>query len=974
MKKSIALLLVLVSLMAMLAIPAVAGAVVPYEVTFPSGHNTSGTKYPVTYLMPQDGYKANAEDKELAKLLANEGLDMVVVMPDFTGVTELHTAMDDLVKAVDADTSLHTIANAKQRAVAGIGNGGYLAYVLGMTDASGNVLTTPDLFASVASIRGNFVDESTNPWIKKYGSVYTKLSKNKSGFKKFFSYLDAPVDDEWSAQTGSTNDLGSLYIGEFPMQRITSDNFEFTVRPGKYNEAFMKESAKRITEKLSKWMVRYTFYTTMSSALVTSADEYAEIPYFVMGLPSGMLDGAIDQFLVNPWIDTIPMKITVSAYDTKTGEKLASSATATGYASYYGGSSGTLKIKNVADGETVALKMHAEALGTTFEIATGNMVFLKDPVVKGDYQEFDLMGDWYFKFTGSEKKTISDLLSSKEYESWDSVQPTLGWWAGGFGNIGSGYEVGNSYYVREFVLPEGFNTQNPVISVGYVDDCCEVYINGTRVGRTGYEADGSIDPDFVSWDKYSAFEFDPAILKHNGEVNTIVVTDYNKSGGGGWYAGPISLYSKKAFDEQQGGGSGFTERFYEESYYSDAVGAEMDYLIYLPKDYNTQKGDRYYPTLYLLHQFESTHMSYMGDGIYDLMEEAIDEGLIDQMIVVIPNSDNQSWWKGKWENMVIEDLIPHIDENYRTIKDARYRFTAGCSMGGQGAASMALTNPDFFSGMAGFYGAYDYGGFMGKLNPISFMKEENKEFLSKYALAFICGNYDSYGFGRGHITMHKNLDALGLDHYFFIENGDHSATFYVPYFKDTVSYTWKNMYDKKELGDAQLPNLRAMAYANLEKTEDGLTLIFNATEDIKKYFNKIPESTPNYTKNQTPALNIPLRITVTQNGKSYQTIIREHNLEQDGEMIVLTELTGDEFASKARSASGFDPSKSFTYKVEAAIFDNNWVELIRLPSDVLEGANLPDTGDHSSMMLYGLAFLASVAVLLVIGKRRNCIS
>lgn len=964
MKKSLALLLALVTvLVTLFAAASVASAAVSYEVQLPTGHSTFSTKYPVVYLMPQNGYTPNAEDKALAKLLANEGLDMVVVMPKFTEGMDLHAAMDELVAAVDADASLYTIANAKHRALVGIGNGGYLAYVLGLTDADGKALEQPEKFAAAASIRGNFADDASNPWIKKYGNVYKKLSGNKKNINNFYTYLDAPVDDAWTNMSGSTNDLGYMFIN----WGVTADNNEYTVRRGKYDEAFMKESAKRITDRLSKWMVRYTFYTGMSSVLVTAADDYAEIPYNVMGLPTSY-DGAIEHFIPN-YTSYIPMEITVSAYDAKTGEKLATSSPVNGYAAYFSGSEGTVKLKNVTNGQTVALKMHAKALGYTFEIATGNMVFLKDPVVKGDYQEFDLLGEWYFKYTGSEAKNVSSLLSSEEYKSWDVVTPTLGWWEGGFGNLSSGYETGNSYYVREFVLPDGFNTQDPVISVGYVDDCCEVFINGKRVGSTGFKANGDLEgSDVVTWDVYSAFEFDASILKYNGEKNTIVVRDVNKSGGGGWYAGPISLYSKKAFDEQSGGTSSFSDRFYEESYYSKSVGSEMDYLIYLPKDYNTQKGDRYYPTLYLLHQFSSTHMSYMGDGIYDLMEEAIEEGLLDQMIVVIPNSDGMSWWKGKWEDMVINDLIPHIDANYRTIQDARYRLTAGCSMGGLGAATVALTNPDYFSGMAGFYGAYDYGAYMGKLNPLSLMKEENKEFLSKYALAFICGNQDSYSFGKGHIKMNQAMESLGLDHYFFIENGEHEASFYVPYFKDTVSYVWKNMYDEKELGNAQVPNLRSMAYASLVKTDDGLVALFNATNAIEKYFNEIPESTPNFVKNATPALNIPLRITVTQNGKTYQTIVRNNNLEQGGELIVVNKLTAADFTSKARSASEFDPNKNFTCKIEAAIFDNNWVELSPVSADILNVV-LPETGDNSNMALYGTALLASLVAMVVLGKK-----
>lgn len=962
------LLALVMALVLMLAVAASAGAVVSYEVQLPSGHNTSGTKYPVVYLMPQDGYTPNAEDKELAKLLANEGLDMVVVMPKFTADMDLHAEMAELVAAVDADTSLHTIANAKQRAVVGIGNGGYLAYVLGMMASDGNALTNPGKFAAVASIRGNFADSATNPWLKKYGSVYSKLSNNKASFKNFYTYMDAPVDDAWTNMSGSTNDLGYLFIDA----GTTADNHEYTSRLGEYNKAFMKESAKRITDRLTKWMVNisYTFNTSLTSAVVTSSDDYAEIPFTTSGLPAAW-GGQFDRFL-NTGSYTMPIEITISAHDPETDQQLTvSDPLKLDLPIGYLNTSGTIKVKNVANGQTLPLKMNIKALGTTFEVATGNMVYLKDTVVNGDYQLLDLMGDWHFKFTKS-ALNVDNLLSSKDYESWSIVQPALAWWASGFGNVTNGSASGNAYYVREFVLPDGFDTQNPVISVGYVDDCCQVYINGKLVGSTGFLDNGEVnsDPNSVTWDVYSYFDVDPTILKHNGEVNTIVVRDYNKSGGGGWYAGPISLYSKKAFDEQNGGGNGFTDRFYEESYYSEAIGAEMDYLVYLPKDYNKNGDNRFYPTMYLMHQFQSTHMSYMGDGIYDLMEEAIKEGLLDEMIVVIPNSEGNSWWKNEWEDMVVEDLIPHIEAKYRTIPDARYRMTAGCSMGGQGALSIALRNPDVFSGTAGFYGAYDFGDGMGSISPITLAKNEGAEYMDYFTMAFICGNQDDWRFGRGNIRLNQTLENYDIDHYFFIENGAHNAEFYVPYFQDTIAYVRSNMFENTSGSAASLINVEYVA------SSDELVATFTADEAIRKYFNVIPDS--KFTKDTNPGVTIPVIATIKYEVKPgalaflYATALAEtkeaqvkFNVTFDDDNLIVTENV---------SLKDVVPAGATIHNVQFHtqllgrdhVSDSEKVEELK----VYGGTNLPSTGDNSNIMLFGTLLTVSVVGMTIMGKKK----
>ena len=156
--------------------------------------------------------------------------------------------------------------------------------------------------------------------------------------------------------------------------------------------------------------------------------------------------------------------------------------------------------------------------------------------------------------------------------------------------------------------------------------------------------------------------------------------------------------------------------------------------------------------MYLLHQFNSDHTSYRTDHVDALLDEGIKAGLFDKMIVVIPNSSENSWWTGEWEKMITEELIPLIDGKYRTINDPRYRLTVGCSMGGQGAYAVALRNPDYFTGAVSFFGAFSFGA---ENSPNAIASKEPVEYLKSYALYFICGNQDSYGFGAPAIQLHQ---------------------------------------------------------------------------------------------------------------------------------------------------------------------------------------------------------------------------
>jgi enterochelin esterase-like enzyme len=59
---------------------------------------------------------------------------------------------------------------------------------------------------------------------------------------------------------------------------------------------------------------------------------------------------------------------------------------------------------------------------------------------------------------------------------------------------------------------------------------------------------------------------------------------------------------------------------------------------------------------------------------------------------------------GAFERVLIDDLIPYIDSNYRTIADQPHRGMAGLSMGGMQTRSITLANLDKFSQIGIFSG------------------------------------------------------------------------------------------------------------------------------------------------------------------------------------------------------------------------------------------------------------------------------
>lgn len=107
-----------------------------YEVILPAGYNPdSGFRYPVMYLLPEDGLGEYPEEMErtLEETMSGEkGIDMILVKPVFTMDMDVRQVMD--LVAADVDANYNTIPGAGNRAVVGTGIGGYLAYILGLTE------------------------------------------------------------------------------------------------------------------------------------------------------------------------------------------------------------------------------------------------------------------------------------------------------------------------------------------------------------------------------------------------------------------------------------------------------------------------------------------------------------------------------------------------------------------------------------------------------------------------------------------------------------------------------------------------------------------------------------------------------------------------------------------------------------------------------------------------------------------------
>jgi len=158
-------------------------------------------------------------------------------------------------------------------------------------------------------------------------------------------------------------------------------------------------------------------------------------------------------------------------------------------------------------------------------------------------------------------------------------------------------------------------------------------------------------------------------------------------------------------------------------------------FVYTPPGYDQNLNTRY-PVLYLQHGGGEDETGWSNQGRANLiMDNLIAEGKATPFIIVM---DNGSWAMPRMERpaqqaappqgerprqgerpagfrsmagfaegfskTLLEDIIPMIDANFRTLADQPHRAMAGLSMGGMQTRAITLANPEVFSHVGMFSG------------------------------------------------------------------------------------------------------------------------------------------------------------------------------------------------------------------------------------------------------------------------------
>jgi enterochelin esterase-like enzyme len=153
------------------------------------------------------------------------------------------------------------------------------------------------------------------------------------------------------------------------------------------------------------------------------------------------------------------------------------------------------------------------------------------------------------------------------------------------------------------------------------------------------------------------------------------------------------------------------------TFYSEALGQTMEYVVYLPPGYSDLRNrSMRYPVVYLLPGTSGSTRVWMNAGdMANQMDNLLDQGQVQPMILVTaqqnfaqltPAGGYADGPRGDWETYTTRDLVNEIDSKYRTIRSKDGRAIAGNSEGGYGAMNLGLRNPSEFGVIGSFSGYF----------------------------------------------------------------------------------------------------------------------------------------------------------------------------------------------------------------------------------------------------------------------------
>ncbi|MBQ9642061.1 MAG: endo-1,4-beta-xylanase [Bacteroidaceae bacterium] len=192
---------------------------------------------------------------------------------------------------------------------------------------------------------------------------------------------------------------------------------------------------------------------------------------------------------------------------------------------------------------------------------------------------------------------------------------------------------------------------------------------------------------------------------------------------------------------------------------SPSTQASRRAFVYTPAEYTANPKKRY-PVLYLQHGWGEDETAWSNQGHAGLiLDNLIAAAQCQPFIIVMTyGMTNEVRWGHmhefdwtQFQRVLIDELVPYVDQHFRTIPDRSHRAMAGLSMGGMETRQATLAHPEVF-GYWGLFsgGTYSPDDLQGKPAPqgifITCGQKENPDGVTKAASSLQAAGYKAQSY------------------------------------------------------------------------------------------------------------------------------------------------------------------------------------------------------------------------------------
>ena len=215
-------------------------------------------------------------------------------------------------------------------------------------------------------------------------------------------------------------------------------------------------------------------------------------------------------------------------------------------------------------------------------------------------------------------------------------------------------------------------------------------------------------------------------------------------------------------------------------YQSQSLGRRRGLCVYTPPGYD--KSRKSFPVLYLLHGSGDNEATWMALGRANvILDNLIARKKVKPMIVVMTDghayvaqpgiSPTNAAVRGRaakdFERDLLEDVMPFVELNYRTVNKRESRAIIGLSMGGGQSLTVGLNHLERFAWVGGMSASAPATNAIASV--FAYAKGTNK----KLKLLWIAIGKDDFLLNRNR-PLDEALTASGIHHTFEVTEGTHS--------------------------------------------------------------------------------------------------------------------------------------------------------------------------------------------------------